>query len=161
VSERDSAVRRHDESSPDLVVTYCSGDKDPSPGLIAASDRYLSGRIRSVREAARLVGADFRILSGKFGLITATREIPDYDHVLTAAAVADHAAVVEHQLRAQPTRRVVFVVRAAAVDPGTVPYHQTMQLACDRCGVTFSDLTIGERTPAPGELAAAIITLPS
>ena len=124
------------------LVTYCSRDKDPQSGLLPAVDRYRSLRIQSVAEAAASLGFDFHILSGLYGLIKPTREIPDYDHLLTEAQVAGHAGLVAGQLEEFGVARVIFVTRTLEADPGTEPYRETMRQACGGAGVRYETLEV-------------------
>jgi len=136
------------------VVTYCSGDKDPSPGFLPAVDRYLSSRIRAACEAATILETGFRILSGLYGLLEPDREIPAYDHLLTDDQVPDHARVLERQLRESVAERVIFLTRTLAVDSGTGPYRDAMRQACAAAGVGFEVLELGAPEPSSAELAA-------
>jgi len=148
------------EKSPTvLVVTYCSREKDPSAGFLPAVDRYLSSRVRISFEAASMLGAGFRILSGLYGLLEPDREIPDYDHLLTSDQVPRHAGKIERQLRDSATGRVVFVTRALAADPGTGPYREAMRQACTDAEVDFEILEIGSPDPHVEELAGLIRSL--
>ena len=142
-----------------LVTTYCSRDKDPSPGLLPAGDRYRSLRIRAAGEAASRLGLGFRILSGLYGLIEQDRKIPDYDHLLTSAQVPDHAEKLAGQLAASHARRVVFITRSLAEDPATGPYRQAMLQACSATRLECGILEIKPGEPSISELVGRIISL--
>ncbi len=71
-----------------LVVTYCSRRKNAASGDLPAIERYESPRIRASSDRAAAMGADFRILSGTFGLLRAEDPIPYYDHLLQPEEVA-------------------------------------------------------------------------
>ena len=141
------------------VVTYCSGDKDPAPGLLPAVDRYFSSRIRAACEAASILETGFRILSGLYGLLEPDREIPDYDHLLTDDQVPGHARMLEQQLRESAAETVIFITRALAIDPGAGPYREAMSRACTGAEVGFEVLEIGSPEPLSPELAALIRAL--
>jgi hypothetical protein len=132
-----TARRESDASTGTLLVTCCSREKNTAPGKMPAIDRYSSPRIRAAAEAARLHGVGFRILSGRYGLIEAGRQIPWYDQRLTDDEVAAQVGRVVGQLAGQRLRRVVFVTRPAAVDPGCGPYRRVMAAASEAVGAEF------------------------
>ncbi len=113
-----------------LVITYCCREKDPSPGLLPAVDRYLSSRIRAAKETASRLQLEFRILSGLYGLLEQDEKIPDYDHQLTHEQVPGHAEKLAGQLASSNVGRVIFITRSLAEDPGTEPYRQAILEAC-------------------------------
>lgn len=139
-----------------FVVTYCSRDKDPSVGLLPAVDRYLSPRIGLSHDAAAMLGAGFRILSGLYGLLEPDREIPDYDHLLTSDQVSRHAEKIEQQLRESAMERVIFITRTFAADPGAQPYREALSQSCRRVGVGCEILEIGSPDPSVEELSDLI-----
>lgn len=69
------------------LITYCCRDKDPTPGLLPAIERYRSVRIRAIHCKAIEEGSGFLIFSGKFGMLRADEEIPWYDHKLATSEV--------------------------------------------------------------------------
>jgi hypothetical protein len=72
-----------------LVILSCSATKRHDAGLLPANQRYDGPAHRTLRKALTIITADQRpavlILSGKYGLITPTTQIPDYDQQLTTA----------------------------------------------------------------------------
>ena len=138
------------------VVTYCSRDKDQSPGLLPAVDRYLSSRIGAACAAASMLETGFRILSGLYGLLEQDQEIPSYDHLLTIDKIPAHVRLLEQQLRKSAAERVIFITRTLAVDPGTGPYREAMRQACAGAGVGFEVLETGRPELSPAELADLI-----
>jgi Family of unknown function (DUF6884) len=65
-----------------LLVISCSQRKDPSTGVLPAISRYDGPAFRVLRKYLRDLPPEaptVLILSAKFGLIEADREIPDYD----------------------------------------------------------------------------------
>ena len=137
-----------------LYATYCSRDKSAVPGTLPAIERYRSERIQAVFEAASAAGAGFRILSGRFGLLEATSEIPLYDHLLTAEEVAEMTKKVAGQLRQLEPGQVVFFSRTVQEDPRVAPYRATIMAACKRLGIaiTMVDMT-GKVTPPVDNLS--------
>lgn len=116
------------------LVTYCSRDKDHAAGLVPAVDRYLSPRIGLVQGAASELDAGFLILSGLFGLMEASDPIPDYDHLLTSEQVPSHAVLMAGQLRTLGVKKIIFVTRSRDVDPGAMPYRESILGACTIVG---------------------------
>ena len=60
-------------------VTYCSKEKRHSAASMPAIARSDRARIRTLYRAALSIGADFLILSGKFGLLKPDEPIPGQD----------------------------------------------------------------------------------
>ena len=125
-----------------IVITYCSREKDPSPGLLPAMDRYLSSRIRAAQETASRLQLEFRILSGLYGLLEQDEKIPDYDHLLTYEQVPGHAKKLAGQLASSNVGRVIFITRTLEDDPGTEPYRQAILEACSAVQVECEILEI-------------------
>ncbi len=73
-------------------VTYCSKEKDDAPGLLPAARRYRTARIPAAATRAAEDGAEFRIFSGEFGLLSPEDPIPWYDHLLRPDEVPAMAA---------------------------------------------------------------------
>lgn len=66
-----------------LYITYCSKKKNKTyDKLLEAIKRYKSDRIEKIHKKAKDEGAEFRILSGFFGLISPYEKIPYYDFLL-------------------------------------------------------------------------------
>jgi len=112
-----------------LFCTYCSAEKDHTVGLLTANQRYRSRRIREVAAAADDAGAQFAILSGKFGLLRPDDPIPDYDHLLQATEVAELATRVATQLREFGVIQVIFHTRPLTQDTKTGPYRHCIEMA--------------------------------
>ncbi len=91
----------------DILIIACSQRKrDPRdlPGSITLHDGtpvapawavYDGTQMRIVRKYAPYRGLAFGILSARFGLIDSSHKIPNYDHKMTAAQVADPAWIKE------------------------------------------------------------------
>lgn len=116
-----------------LYVTYCSRQKRQTAGLLPARDRYRSARIRAVARQAERDGAAFRIFSGKYGLLTAARRIPYYDHLLEPGEVAMMTRKVAPALRGYD--RVVFWYDS---DDYLTPYRAVMRGAARLAGVRLT-----------------------
>jgi len=119
----------------EIWITCCAAAKDPVSGELPAARRYLSTRIDAVGLLAARRGAEFRILSGKYGLLAPETPIPAYDHLLGPAEVDDHAGRVAQQLTELAPARVVYFTRPAATDPEAAPYRRCCEAACSRVGI--------------------------
>jgi len=139
-----------------LIATYCSRDKAADPGKLPAIDRYLSRRIQAVYRAAISVGAEFRILSGKYGLLKASSEIPHYDLLLTSADVPRMSArIAEQILQIEPTC-AIFCSRTVEQDPQVRPYRTAFSAACSMAGVEFTVVDMPENEMRAESIAELI-----
>jgi hypothetical protein len=72
-----------------LLILACSQRKNPAKGVLPAIERYDGPAFRVLRKYLREEGGEalsILILSAKYGLIPADREIPDYDCRLSKAS---------------------------------------------------------------------------
>ena len=125
----------------EAFVTYCSAEKDRSPGLLPALERYKSMRIRHVKEAADSQGVAFYILSGEFGLRKPSALTPFYDHSLRAPEIDQLVRKVAGQLVKEHLTRVTFFVSMTRSSQAK-PYEETIKRACELTGVDFSEVTL-------------------
>jgi hypothetical protein len=128
-----------------VFSTYCSADKNQSRDPLPAIERYHSGRIRSLYNAALSLGAGFVILSGRYGLLDPCEPIPYYDKRLNAAEVPSHANTVARQLGSMRITEVVFFSRPVSEDPNIEPYIDCIKLACDQAGVLIVIIEVSKR----------------
>lgn len=124
-----------------IYVTYCSAEKNPIEKEIKAIDRYRSERIDYVRALAKQDNADFMILSGKFGLLLPTDNIPNYDHLLKAFETTRLSKTVARQLKNFKGRSIVMHTHWMDKDINVAPYIETLTDACELAKVSF-DLVI-------------------
>ena len=124
--------------------TYCSHDKDPAPEALPAEWRYRSRRIQQVKQAAELLGSDFLIFSGRYGLLPPGQPIENYDYLLQPDEVEKLAQQVAGQLVELEVKRLLFCTRGVVVDPQLQPYHDCITLACSRAGVELIPLDLPE-----------------
>jgi hypothetical protein len=72
-----------------LIILACSATKRYDLGLLPALSRYDGPAFRTLRNALAAIAPahrpDVLILSGKYGLITPTTPLPNYDHQMTTA----------------------------------------------------------------------------
>ena len=65
-----------------IYCTTCSRKKLQTKEPVRAIDLYLSENIRRVYSKSLIDGLDFRILSGKFGLLSPDDKVRSYDYLL-------------------------------------------------------------------------------
>ena len=118
----------------EFLVTTCSAEKDTSPGLLPAIERYQHPRIQWVYLESRRLSRPMLILSGEFGLLEPLDPIPWYDHALQMAEVNDLLPSIEQKLSTLQAERLIFYARPAS-EPGWAPYHAALEGACSRASV--------------------------
>jgi hypothetical protein len=112
-----------------VFCTYCSKEKSNNQGDMPALARYDSERIKKVYNAAEAIGYEFRILSGKFGLLAPFDQIPYYDHLLKSSEVNNHAKKVSFDLIELQADEVIFFTDKPDTDPNLKNYIECMQIA--------------------------------
>jgi len=115
--------------------TYCSAEKDQSPGKLPVIQRYQSHRINSVYSAALSLGLEFLILSGEYGMLEPSDPIPYYAHLLTAPEVPAHVKKVANQLEELGVKDLIFFTRPLEEDKNLKPYLDCIRLASQDAGV--------------------------
>lgn len=124
--------------------TYCSSSKRQDPGEIPAIDRYKSPRINRIHSAARQVGVEFFILSGKFGLIPPNQPLPYYDHLLELKEVPALVELVSSQTREYGIHAVVYFTKSPR-DSNLLPYLTVILIACSITDVQCHVVDLEER----------------
>jgi hypothetical protein len=117
--------------------TYCSATKRDEPGEIPAIHRYQSARIDNIYSAACLLGVEFYILSGEFGLIPPERTIPWYDHLLKPEEASVLADRIVGQIRQHGITTLIYFTQPLAQEPHALPYHDAIAVACSRATAAF------------------------
>jgi len=126
----------------DVFCTYCSAHKRNELGQLPSIERYIDKRINDVYASATLLGLEFRILSGKYGLLKPEQPIEFYDHLLTENEVSEHSVLVAKQLAEHGITSVSFFSLSVVSDPNVICYQKCMQLAAAHAGVEFSVITL-------------------
>ncbi len=67
------------DDKPTCYISLCCAAKRQDERDLSAIERYTAARVHDVYRWARRDGADFRISSGKFGLLRPSDPIPSYD----------------------------------------------------------------------------------
>ncbi len=112
----------------EIIATICSKSKRDDNGLLPAMARYTGAHIEESFRVARDRGLAFFILSGKYGLISSTSEIPYYDKYLEMKDTRELAKTVKDQILDSKISTVHFFIEE---DPRWVPYIETIKEACD------------------------------
>lgn len=120
-----------------LFCTYCCKEKRDDTGQLPAIDRYLSERIRYVYQLALESEAEFRILSGKYGLLRGSDEIPYYDHLLRVGEVEAMTTIVSSQLKNAGVKRLRCFSAPLALEPQVKPYIEVLTSACGAERIEF------------------------
>lgn len=123
--------------------TYCSALKSEAVGSIPAIQRYQSSRIQHTYEAASLLGVEFYILSGEYGLLQPSEPIPWYDHLLLPNEVSRLASIVASQMGTFQIQQLLFMTRSVAQFPELAPYHETIHAASELAEVALCMVEIG------------------
>jgi len=118
-----------------VFCTYCSAEKDRSERELPAIQRYRSPRIKSVYAAAKSLGLEFLILSGKYGILEPSDPIPHYDHLLQSLEVSEHSKIVADQLEVLGVKDLIFFTRPDSVDENVKPYCECIKLASQKAGI--------------------------
>ncbi len=115
-------------------ISLCSAAKRENEGDLPGIERYAAARGHDVYRSARRDGADFRIFSGKFGLLRPSDPIPCYDHILQPGEVSEMAARVTKQLREQGLRKLVVYTDETETHPQELIYLGCLQVAAGAAG---------------------------
>jgi dipeptidyl aminopeptidase/acylaminoacyl peptidase len=127
--------------SPPCYVSLCCAEKREDESDLPAVERYTASRVHDVYHWARRDSANFRILSGQFGLLRASDSIPWYDHLLQPEEVSEMAARVAEQIKEQDLRKLVIYTGETAKHPQELIYLGCLQVAAGMVG----DVTVEHR----------------
>lgn len=130
-----------------IYVTYCSAEKNPIEKEIKAIDRYRSERINYVRALAKQDKADFMILSGKFGLLQPTDQIPNYNHLLKAFETTRLSKTVARQMKNLKGKSIVMYSHWMDRDINVAPYIETLTDACELAKISFDLVVFDDDVP--------------
>ena len=121
----------------ELFATYCSAQKQITADDLSALQRYDSDRIRGVHAQAEATGAKFGILSGQFGLITGSRPLPWYDHLLQKDQVTSMILKVSATLEEWGVTSIRWFSVAFEMDPNVGRYRDVMAQAATANNIDF------------------------
>ncbi|HAH06941.1 MAG TPA: hypothetical protein DCM05_10510 [Elusimicrobia bacterium] len=125
-----------------IFVTYSSKTKRKDKGLLKALERYDSPRIRQIAAAAADLGLNFRILSGRFGLLAPEDKVPYYDHLLKWEGVGQVLAKVAARLVREKVSAVVYFTRPLRKASAPLAYHALMEAACAEKGIRMIGIEV-------------------
>ncbi|MBL4653509.1 MAG: hypothetical protein JKY53_11725 [Flavobacteriales bacterium] len=113
-----------------IYCTTCSKDKSTHEGRVAAIQRYQDELITSIYHKSQQDKKGFRILSGKYGLLSPTDEIPWYDQILLLHEVNNMIDLATVQLQHADITSVALFVKDPKENPEWQNYITTMVGAC-------------------------------
>lgn len=125
-------------NSMQVYCTICCKKKRPIEKPIQAIERYLSNRIKTVYEKSRKDGVEFRILSGKYGLLKPNDKIPYYDKKLEFKHVVYLSEIVKKQLEKQKISQITFYKKDKTKHPEWEPYNQLVKQVCDELNIDLN-----------------------
>ena len=126
------------QSGKKAYCTYCSKKKRKAPTLLPAIKLYDSDRIRKIYRRARNAKVEFLILSGEYGLLSPSDEIPYYDHLLSQEEVGGLIEKVTVQLKRLDINGITYFTGPWPASVAVRPYLDTIAAACGRLGVSFT-----------------------
>ncbi len=112
-----------------VVCTLCSREKNKRDGLLPASKRYSSNRVKVVLDISGKKKLPLYYLSGKYGLVKSDDEIPYYDLLLLPNAVELLSKLVFKQLKNHDITHVLFYVKSKFKKKNK-PYYDVIEKAC-------------------------------
>ena len=95
----------------EIYCTICSKEKRTNKELLKSIERYISERIKAIYNKSKKDNVEFRILSGKFGLLKPEEKIPWYDYKLIMKDVPRLNKIVKQQLFSQKINKIIFFAR--------------------------------------------------
>jgi len=125
-----------------IFCTYCSKHKSNEELGLPALERYLDHRVDDLYGASTLLGYDFYILSGKFGLVHHSDSIPYYNHLLGDSEVEAHSELVQSQIINAGIKAITFFSVEPEIDPNVSNYIACIERAANAAGIDFSCVTL-------------------
>ena len=122
-----------------ISCTICSREKNTGHSLLPAIRRYASERIHSVHEKSKADKVEFRILSGRFGLLAPDEKIPFYDHLLVSDEIKETKQIVKAQMIREDIDEVVFFMENLAEHPNWQAYYEVIRQACSELNIKFQE----------------------
>jgi hypothetical protein len=113
-----------------IYCTICSREKTKDARKIEAIKRYKSQKIKSLYEKSQKDHVEFRILSGKFGLLKPDEKIEYYDKLLIMADIPKLAKIIKKQIFSQNINEIVFFAIDPKQDIYSKPYLYLMKKVC-------------------------------
>ncbi len=120
-----------------IYCTTCCKEKKAITGKIAAIDLYLDQRIHSIYLQSIKDGFDFRILSGKYGLLRATDLIPWYDKKMEKEDIAHLLPIIMKSIERDKIDSIILFAKDPDLFADWFPYVEVIRLACKGQGIDF------------------------
>lgn len=127
-----------------IYLTTCCKEKTKTESPIPAIDLYLDPRIHFIHEQAQKDEVEFRILSGKWGVIHPNQELDWYDKKLELEDIEEMTGTLLIQLATEKITEIIFFVISPKIDEGTQPYIDLMKKATAVSGISLSVWRLGE-----------------
>ena len=128
-----------------IYLTNCCKDKRKDSEPLEVLKRYISDRIEYVYEKSRKDNTEFRVLSGKFGLLKFKDKIPYYDHQLQLKDLTQLKKVLLEQLKSQKIDSVVFFSRDPNKFLDLKLYIGVIQQTCAELNIFFERRDVDNR----------------
>lgn len=87
--------------------------------------------------------ADFKILSGKFGLLRADDKIATYDYLLKPEDVSGLVEKLKEQITPQEIEHLTFFAENRDRQPNWKPYYAAITRACEVSNVPIKFVEVG------------------
>jgi len=113
-----------------IYCTTCCKEKVGTNEKISAIDLYLSGRINAIYKWSKKDNMEFRILSGKYGLLRPETKIEWYDKKLEMEDVPKIVPKIAQHLSENKIDEVVFFAKDLANFQDWKPYYEAIENAC-------------------------------
>lgn len=115
-----------------IYITLCCKKKRKVPLPIKSINRYISGRIQRIYQKSILDRVNFRIFSGKFGLLDPGRKIFWYDEKLTDEKVSSMTRLLQKQMGEEKVSKIIFFAYNLNKNRSWIPYSKALKAACKR-----------------------------
>lgn len=113
-----------------IYLTACGKKKKRDSCKIKSIDRYLSKRIKTIYNKSKRDSVNFRILSGKFGLLKPDEKIEWYDKLLLKKDIPELEKIIEKQIKNQKINEIIFFAINTKEDKLSKPYLEVIKKVC-------------------------------
>jgi len=113
-----------------IYCTTCSKEKVEDKEKINAIKRYISPRINSIYKKSQKDHVEFRILSGKFGLLRPNEKIPAYNQKLEMKNIPNLINIIKSQISSQNINEIIFFSVNPKQDINWKPYLYLIRKIC-------------------------------
>ena len=117
----------------------CSKEKTSEDFPVPAINRYQSSIIKDIYQLAKTDKVEFRILSGKYGLLDPDKKIDWYDKKLQFEDLPEYKMLVLEQLKTLKVVEVVLFSKDQDKFPEWAPYGSAMKETCSILRIKFQE----------------------